>query len=196
MMPGQSTCDIHSGSGPKFSAPGTARIPSRTSRTVRREHRNARAISRRLRPSASRRRISSYRCTVKLRSAMLPSPSWWPTKAAAARPGLPPTAAQMRKLDVLRSAQYKATAYEAPRATIAEYPGCQLPPENGSMQHNPASAEPPEHAHRAHRKAPQVVPSEEIGWSRTQEIRWSPSQEIAWVPSEEILQVAVRRGRF
>jgi hypothetical protein len=62
--------------------------------SVRREHPRARAISRRLRPSASRRRISSYRCTVMLRSAMLPSPSWLPTKVAAVRHRHPAMRAQ------------------------------------------------------------------------------------------------------
>src|SRR5690606_6823734 len=49
--------------------------PSRTSRTVTREHPNARAISRIRRPSFSRRSISLYRSTVNfLRAIATPSP--------------------------------------------------------------------------------------------------------------------------
>src|SRR5690606_24060184 len=51
-------------------------MPSRTSRTVRREHFNARAISRKPRPSDSRRLISAYRSTVNLlRAIATPSAS-------------------------------------------------------------------------------------------------------------------------
>src|SRR5690606_9267696 len=51
-------------------------MPSRTSRTVRREHFNARAISRKPRPSDSRRLISAYRSTVNfLRAIATPSVS-------------------------------------------------------------------------------------------------------------------------
>jgi hypothetical protein len=48
MIPGQSTCAIYSAD--TFGVSGERRAPSRTSRTVRREHPRARAISRRLRP--------------------------------------------------------------------------------------------------------------------------------------------------
>ena len=54
----QSTCDIHSGSATASGVAGDSRRPSRTSRTVLREQPRARAISRRLRPSRSRRSIS------------------------------------------------------------------------------------------------------------------------------------------
>ena len=73
------SCAIRRGSAIDFGVSGESRSPSRTSRTVRREQPSARAISRSPRPSASRRRISSYRCTVMLRTALLP-PSWLPTR--------------------------------------------------------------------------------------------------------------------
>jgi hypothetical protein len=74
------------------------------------------------RPSASRRRISSYRCTVMLRSAMLPSPSWWPTKGAARSARYAATAAQKLEYDASIAAAQKSTASEAHGAPIEAYP--------------------------------------------------------------------------
>ena len=63
MITGHSSCDIHSGSA-ACGVSCVTRKPSRISRTKRREQLNALAISRTLRPSASRRLISSCLCTV------------------------------------------------------------------------------------------------------------------------------------
>src|SRR5271170_5993984 len=63
MISGHSSCDIHNGSGLTARA-WVTRTPSRISRTKRREQLKALAISRMLRPSASRRLISSCLCTV------------------------------------------------------------------------------------------------------------------------------------
>jgi hypothetical protein len=65
---------IHSGSATAGAIAGDSRRPSRTSRTVLREQPRARAISRRLRPSRSRRSISSNRSTVTLLLPISPFP--------------------------------------------------------------------------------------------------------------------------
>src|SRR6059058_5239309 len=187
MIAGQSSCAIHSGSLVDFGASGERRSPSRTSRTVRREHPRARAISRRPRPSASRRRISSYRCTVMLRSAMLPSPSWWPTKGAAGAARIAATTAQEPQNAAWMAAGGKSAAQDARRAAIGHHPVSRVPPKTTQTRHISTSAD---HSHARARRPGRLrrwSPTEEIGWSRTQEIRWYPSQEIGWVRSEEIL---------
>src|SRR6516162_7662626 len=83
MIAGHSSCSIHSGSACSLAASGEPRNPSRTSRTVQREHPSARAISRSPRPSPSRLRISSYRPTVMLREPIQPSPPSWAISVAA-----------------------------------------------------------------------------------------------------------------
>src|SRR3569833_2515647 len=75
MIGGHSSCRIHNGSLLDLGASGETLAPSRTSRTVARARPSARAISRTPRPSASRRRISSYRPTVMLRKPIAPSSS-------------------------------------------------------------------------------------------------------------------------
>src|SRR5439155_10408136 len=187
MIAGQSSCAIHSGSLVDLGASGERRSPSRTSRTVRREHPSARAISRSPRPSASRRRISSYRCTVMLRSAMLPSPSWWPTKGAAGAARIAATNAQGAENAAWMAAGGKSAAQQARRAAIGRHPWSRVPPKTTQTRHISTSAD---HSHARARRPERLrrwSPTEEIGWSRTQEIRWYPSQEIGWVRSEEIL---------
>src|SRR6201984_1214438 len=82
MIVGQSSCSIQSGAAGSLAASGEPRSPSRTSRTVQREHPSARAISRSPRPSPSRLRISSYRPTVMLREPIQPSPPSWAISVA------------------------------------------------------------------------------------------------------------------
>src|SRR6266699_1858151 len=125
MIGGQSSCAIHSGSPPGFMASGETRSPSRTSRTVRREQPRDRAMSCRLWPSASSRRISAYRGTVILLNAILSFPSWLPTKLQ--RQTKVPAAYKSNKPQRLTDQNDQSPPYEPTRAPIVVRPLSQSP---------------------------------------------------------------------
>src|SRR5580658_61658 len=161
MSGGQSTCSIHNGSGNVLGASGDTLKPSRTSRTVSREQLSARAISRSPRPSHSRRRISSNRRTVMLRSPISSTPSCGPTKVAGSALAAG-NIGRRRRPPWRQSRRGKSTEI----SSLAD-----------PWRLSDAS------------KAPRRwSPTEEIGWSRTQEIRWSSTEETGWSPTEEIVQ--------
>lgn len=128
------------------------RWPSRTSRTMSREHPSARAISRSPQPSDSLRRISSNRRTVMLGFPISSTPSCGPTKVAGSA-----TAAR----NIGRRGR------QAPRRR----------PRRKSLENGPLAdlRRPPGASKRRSAGGP---PTEEIGWARTQEIRWSSTEEI------------------
>ena len=78
MITGHSSCDIHKGSG-LTAVSCVRRSPSRIWRTKRREQPKAVAISRKLRPSARRRLISSCLSTVSFLRAIQLTRSWCTT---------------------------------------------------------------------------------------------------------------------
>lgn len=89
MIAVQSTCAIHNGSATALGFSGAARWPSRISRTVRREHLNARAISRTPRPDSSSRSISLYRSTVNFLRDIAPPARGYPRTVQTPQPCKP-----------------------------------------------------------------------------------------------------------
>src|SRR5450631_561358 len=138
MITGHSSCDIHSGSG-LAAVSCVRRSPSRIWRTRRREQPRAVAISRRLRPSARRRLISSCLSTVNTLRAIQLSRSCSATtvldcEVSGPKPGFlgvadngPPQTAQER-----RSGTTRTEATEENRPICADIAVPLLEPGDGS----------------------------------------------------------------